>query len=60
MEYQLFKREMKESFNLDLDGYKEKQLQRRLNAIMNRFEVDDFRSLLSLLFEDRSSYDTFI
>ncbi len=60
MEYQIFKREMKESFNLDLNGYKERQLQRRLNAIMNRLEVDNYRSLLSLLFEDRSSYDTFI
>jgi len=60
LDYQIFKKEMKESFKLDLNSYKEKQLLRRINVVMNKFGVDDYRSLLSSLEKDRSSYGSFI
>jgi len=60
LDYNLFKRKVKESFGLDLEAYKRQQMERRLRAVMERRGASDFRTYFSLIQKDTDLLNEFL
>jgi len=60
VEFAHFKNRMLKTFGLDLDSYKEAQLQRRIDSFLARHKVADYQALYFLLQKDPKVYGTFI
>lgn len=52
MDFAAFKRAVGESFGLVLEGYKERQLKRRIDSLMQSLKVEDYRRYYALLLSD--------
>lgn len=60
MTFELFKEKVRAGLGFDLDGYKEKQLLRRLHALMARRQVADYAAYYRLLAADPAARREFI
>jgi len=60
MDFALFREKVKVNFHLDLYGYKEHQLQRRLNSVMGRNGIKDYLGYFNLLTSDKKAYQEFL
>ena len=60
MTFELFKEKVKASLGFDLNGYKEKQLLRRLHGLMARRQVADYAAYYRLLAADPAAQREFI
>lgn len=59
MDFTAFKQRVKARFNLDLESYKEKQLQRRIMSLMGRRNITDFAVYFRLLEGDAQARSEF-
>lgn len=59
MDFAAFKQRIRARFNLDLESYKEKQLQRRIVSLMNRRHITDFADYFRLLEGDTQARSEF-
>lgn len=53
-DYELFKQKVKLKIGLDLGSYKEQQMRRRINQLMQRYNTPDYAGFLLLLDKDPS------
>lgn len=60
MDFSGFKSNFYEAFRIDLNGYKENQLLRRINAFMAKEKVSSYDELFKLLIGDRRAYQDFL
>jgi chemotaxis protein methyltransferase CheR len=60
MDFEEFKKKVKTTFRLDLNAYKEKQLQRRLDSYLNKLKLHDYGELYNQLTSQRESYEKFL
>jgi chemotaxis protein methyltransferase CheR len=51
-DYELFKQKVKVKIGLDLSSYKEQQMRRRINQLMQRYNMPDYAEFLQLLNKD--------
>lgn len=54
MDYEQFKQKIKERVGLDLSSYKEQQMRRRINQLMQRYNAADYHAFLTMLDADPS------
>ncbi|MDW7651009.1 MAG: protein-glutamate O-methyltransferase CheR [Bacillota bacterium] len=59
MDYENFKRKIKEKVGLDLSSYKEQQMRRRIHQLMQRYEAVDYISFLAMLDRDHAILNHF-
>ncbi len=59
-EYALFTGKIKELINVDLRSYKEKQMKRRIESLMNRRGFQSFLAYFNLLATDKQALDEFV
>ncbi|MBO8137489.1 MAG: protein-glutamate O-methyltransferase CheR [Desulfotomaculum sp.] len=60
MDFNEFKNQVHKSFGLDLNSYKENQLQRRLSNLLVRKKLSDFGQLFTVISRDRQEYVKFL
>lgn len=60
MNFEAFKNKVKITFRLDLNAYKEKQLQRRLEAYLNKLNLRDYGELFNHLTLRKENYEQFL
>lgn len=60
MDFTEFKRHIYQHFGLYLDGYKEPQLKRRINSLMNLLQIPDYKTYMQLLIDDNHQWQRFI
>ncbi|MCL6447162.1 MAG: protein-glutamate O-methyltransferase CheR [Armatimonadetes bacterium] len=60
MEFAQFKEQMRQTFGLDLNSYKENQLRRRLTGYLARLNLPGFQALYARLQSDRNAYEAFL
>ncbi len=60
MEFAEFKMQVYKNFGLDLNSYKENQLKRRLDNLLFRYQMKDYRDLLDKMLRDRQEYIKFL
>lgn len=60
MDFEEFKRRMMAQFRLDLNGYKENQLKRRIDSLMARQKLNNYTDLFQHMTVNRMSYETFL
>ncbi|MBE3573789.1 MAG: chemotaxis protein CheR, partial [Moorella humiferrea] len=60
MDFNEFKGQIHRRFGLYLDGYKETQLKRRIDSLMNQLGIRDYAAYLRLLGEDAAQWQRFI
>lgn len=54
LDYEGFKRKVKDKVGLDLNSYKEQQMMRRINQLMQRYQAGNYEAFLALLDSDRA------
>lgn len=59
-DYKLFKRKIKELLNIDLDGYKDEQIKRRIKILMDRVGAKDFLTFYKAIEKDEKLRKDFI
>ena len=59
-EYESFKKQVLAMSGIDLNAYKEKQMKRRIDALIAKHKISDYDSFVSVLKKDRDIYETFI
>ncbi|MDS1029554.1 protein-glutamate O-methyltransferase CheR [Bacillota bacterium LX-D] len=60
MEFSEFKRRVHQHFGLNLDGYKEKQLKRRIDSLMQNVHFNDYGSYFVALQKDKEQLNRFL
>ncbi|NLJ99952.1 MAG: protein-glutamate O-methyltransferase CheR [Clostridia bacterium] len=60
MDFSQFKREIYKRFGINLDGYKEKQLKRRIKSLMMSQGASDFGEYLKMLIQDENQWMKFL
>ncbi|NLO89000.1 MAG: protein-glutamate O-methyltransferase CheR [Clostridia bacterium] len=60
MDFQEFKEAIYKKKGINLSGYKEKQLKRRIESLMNTYGLKDFREFLQALLKDKAKWETFL
>lgn len=60
MDFAGFKRKIFDLCGVNLDGYKEKQLKRRIDSLMQSLAVSDYDRYLQMLGEDRQQLNRFL
>ncbi len=60
MDFTGFKEQIKQNFCLDLDSYKEKQLKRRIDNLMEREKKKDYVEYMGLLLASKETYEKFL
>lgn len=60
MDFDQFRDNMLSQFRLDLHGYKVNQLKRRLDTLMLKKKIKDYRTFLQMMLGDRSVYEMFL
>ncbi len=60
LDFAEFKQRMLMFYRLDLNGYKENQLKRRIEGLMTRQRVNSFADLFQLLTGSRTAYEGFL
>ncbi len=58
-DYELFKKKVKAKIGLDLDNYKEQQMRRRINQLMQKHNVSNYPDFIKLLDNDSSLLQSF-
>lgn len=59
-EFQNFKQKASEILNLDLDGYKEKRIERRTKSLMKRYDINNFKDCANRLKKDISFREAYL
>ncbi len=59
-EFQNFKQKASEILNLDLDGYKEKRIERRTKSLMKRYDINNFKECANRLKKDISFREAYL
>lgn len=59
-DYESFKKQVLSMTGIDLSAYKEKQMKRRIDALIAKYEAANYDSFVSLLKKDREVYETFV
>lgn len=59
-DYESFKKQVLAMTGIDLSAYKEKQMKRRIDALISKYQAADYDSFVSLLKRDREVYETFV
>ncbi len=59
-DYESFKFQILKMTGIDLSAYKEKQMKRRIDALITKYEAADYDSFVLLLKKDREIYETFV
>lgn len=54
MDYEGFKKKIKDKIGLDLGSYKEQQMKRRIHQLMQRYDTENYETFLGMLDRDRS------
>jgi len=60
MDFAEFRRAVSSSFGLALEGYKERQLKRRIDTLMQSLEIGDYRTYYELLLRDPGQRKRFL
>jgi len=60
MNFSAFKEEIKQNFCFDLNGYKETQIKRRLDNLIQREKRKDYADYLKLLLTSKEAYKRFL
>lgn len=60
LDFDEFKRRIMLQFRLDLNGYKENQLKRRIDSLMARQKLKNYSDLFQLMTGNRTAYETFL
>lgn len=60
MEFSEFKQRMLLNFRLDLNGYKETQLKRRMDGLLTRQKLNNYTELFNSLTNNRQAYEEFL
>jgi len=60
MDFSVFKCKIYETFRIDLNGYKENQLLRRMNTLMQKEKVSTYDHFFKLLSSDKRAYQAFL
>ncbi len=60
MDFDTFKSRVLAQFGLNLDGYKEKQLKRRIDTLMATLQVPGYAEYLRLLIENKEMWNRFL
>ncbi|MCR5100647.1 MAG: protein-glutamate O-methyltransferase CheR [Butyrivibrio sp.] len=59
-DYEYFKKEVYAMSKIDLSSYKEKQMKRRIDTLIGKYEVNGYDKFVELLKKDKSVYETFV
>jgi len=60
MDFQQFRDEIYRKFGINLSGYKEKQLRRRIDSLMNSMGVRSYGEYIDLLLKDKNQWAKFL
>ena len=60
MDFQEFREAVYKKRGINLSGYKEKQLRRRIESFMNASGVKDYKEFLHLLLKDQAKWEAFL
>ncbi|MCF8009915.1 MAG: protein-glutamate O-methyltransferase CheR [Clostridiales bacterium] len=60
MNIEEFKKSTRGNFSMELNSYKEKQLDRRINSFMDKQKINDYKDFLHLLKTSSDIYEAFI
>ncbi|MFZ5632046.1 MAG: CheR family methyltransferase [Bacillota bacterium] len=60
MDFNEFKHRMLVHFRLDLNGYKENQLKRRIDGLLSRQKLNNYAELMQSMMGDRQAYEAFL
>lgn len=60
LDFEEFKRRMLAQFRLNLHGYKENQLRRRIDGLLSRQKINSYADLFQLMAADRKAYEAFL
>lgn len=58
--YMEFLADLRKKFNLDLDGYKRPQMERRINSLMRTLGMKDYKDFVFQMQKDKNIYNRFI
>ncbi|MCR4902004.1 MAG: protein-glutamate O-methyltransferase CheR [Butyrivibrio sp.] len=59
-DYEWFKKEVYSMTKIDLNAYKEKQMKRRIDTLIGKYEVQGYDKFIDLMKKDKSVLETFI
>jgi len=59
-DYEYFKKEVYAMSKIDLNSYKEKQMKRRIDTLIAKYEVKGYDKFVELLKKDKSVYEAFV
>ena len=59
-DYEYFKKEVYKLTQIDLNAYKEKQMKRRIDTLIERYKLDGYDSFLKSLRSDKDFLDDFM
>jgi chemotaxis protein methyltransferase CheR len=58
--YEKFKKDVFALTTIDLNAYKEKQMRRRIDTLINKCKLDDYDDYMRLLKQDKEKFDQFV
>lgn len=58
--YEIFKAEVLKLSGIDLNAYKERQMKRRIDALIKKHNYDDYNSYVHRIKQDKNMYEEFI
>ena len=59
-DYEWFKKGVYDLTKIDLNAYKEKQMKRRIDTLIGKYEVNGYDGFLDLIKKDREALDSFV
>ena len=59
-DYEWFKKGVYDLTKIDLNAYKEKQMKRRIDTLIGKYEVKGYDGFLDLIKKDREALDAFV
>lgn len=58
--YEKFKKDVYALTSIDLNAYKEKQMRRRINALITKNKLDDYDAYIALIKTDKEKFEQFV
>ena len=59
-DYEWFKKNVFDLTKIDLNAYKEKQMKRRIDTLIGKYEVNGYDGFINLIKKDREALDSFV
>ncbi len=60
MDYEQFKTAVFKLTSIDLSAYKEKQMRRRIDTLINKHKIADYEAFVSALKSDKALFEEFV